>query len=533
MQHTASPPVGRLPRVAAWLPRVAAWLTQLQGKRVWLVACGLGVLLTLAFAPFKLIPFSFIAFSGLFLLLEGRLTAKNAFAAGWWFGLGHHVTGLYWITIALGVDNGAFLWMVPFALLLLPAYLGLFTGLVGYLFFRLAKHTKTRADRVILLAVLWVLGEIARTEFLYGFPWNHLGYITSAYLPMMQGAAYVGVYGLSLWMALLSVSFALLTDWRKNKLFLIIVAGLSGQIVSYGFFEMNAGSHDGDRPLVRVVQANISQSLKWDPNLQYQALQKHADYSLKADVEPDYIVWPETAMPYPFTSGSSWAEALASVLPEEAALLTGVLRVDKTTGELKVWNSIQAVNHKAEVTAVYDKNILVPFGEFVPFRAVLAPFGLNKITPGSSDFTRGEGARLIDVGGAAPHVQPLICYETIFPGFRTSSEGEQPDWLLNATNDAWFGTSTGPYQHLEMARMRAVERGTPLVRAANTGISAVFDRFGVTLASLPLNEEGVLDVRLPPPENAPTWYNRHGEFTLLIVIFFLFTFCFRAKWNKT
>ncbi|MBM3618969.1 MAG: apolipoprotein N-acyltransferase, partial [Alphaproteobacteria bacterium] len=520
------------PLSAGRLARFAAWLTQLQGKRVWLVSCGLGVLLTLAFAPFKLLPFSFLAFSGLFLLLEGRLTAKNAFAAGWWFGLGHHVTGLYWITIALGVDNGAFLWMVPFALLLLPAYLGLFTGLVGYLFHRLAKHTRTRADKVILLAVLWVLGEIARTEFLYGFPWNHLGYITSAYLPMMQGAAYVGVYGMSLWMALLSLAFALLLDWRGNKRFLAVVFSASVLLTLWGAGRITEESTES-RPLVRVVQANIPQSLKWDPNLQHQALQKHADFSLKADVKPDYIVWPETAMPYPFTSGSNWAEALASIVPEDATLLTGVLRVDKTTRELKVWNSVQAVNHQAEVIAVYDKHILVPFGEFVPFRALLAPFGLNKITPGTSDFTRGEGAKVIDVGGAAPHVQPLICYETIFPAFRTSVEGNQPDWLLNATNDAWFGTSTGPYQHLEMARMRAVERATPLVRAANTGVSAVFDSYGNTLASLPLNQEGVLDVRLPQQKNAPTWYSRYGEFTLLIVIFFLFTFCFRGKWNKT
>lgn len=502
----------------------------LQGKKRWLFACTLGIVLTLAFAPFHLLIAAVIAFTGFFLLLESCSTPKAAFAAGWWFGLGHHVTGLYWITIALGVDNGAFLWMVPFALLLLPAYLALFTGLIGWIFHRLSSYIESRWQKLLFFGILWVLGEIARTEFLYGFPWNHLGYITSAFLPLMQGASIFGVYGLSLWMAIIMASFAMLIGKTEKKAFYTILS-LSVFFTALGALRLYHAKATGNHEpiLVRIVQANIPQSLKWNPRLQFEALRQHIELSLRGSVEPDYIVWPETAMPYPFTSHSDWAKSLASILPEKTVLITGVIRTEREGTTRKVWNSVQAIDYLGEVIAFYDKNILVPFGEFVPLRSFLAPFGINKITPGTMDFARGEGAKVINIRGKAPYVQPLICYETIFPDFRTPTIGQQPNWLLNATNDAWFGTSTGPYQHIAMSQMRAVERGIPMIRAANTGISAAFDSYGNELGKISLNTRDAIDVPLFLKPNDSTWYSLYGEKPFYIVILLGFILILNKK----
>jgi apolipoprotein N-acyltransferase len=219
-----------------------------------------------------------------------------------------------------------------------------------------------------------------------------------------------------------------------------------------------------------------------------------------------HIIWPETAMTYAFASGDYWAKELASLVPENGLLFTGVVRAEggvASKDALRIYNSVQAVDHEAVVRFVYDKNKLVPFGEFVPFRGILP---VEKITHGQLDFTPGPGAiAWSDMPERLPEVAPLICYEAIFPGY---SDHTKPDWLLNITNDAWFGISTGPYQHLQMSRARAVEQGVPLLRAANTGISAYVDAYGRVLKMLPLGVTGVLDNKLPKDSQYPTIYIR-------------------------
>lgn len=517
------------------LPYVTSRLHALRGWRLWSVTAFLGIFLTLAFPPVHALPFAVIAFTGFFLLLASRDTAKSAFATGWWFGFGHHTVGLYWISIAFGVDDGAFLWMVPFALFLLPAYLALFTGLAGWLFHRFFAGAPFFA-RLLWLGVLWVASEWGRMEFLYGFPWNQLGNITSAYLPLMQGASIVGVHGLSLWAVLTGGSFALLLAGRRAITGFAALWVVSAGLIFWGHARVQQAPEAGLlADVVRLVQASIPQSLKWDPQGQIEALRIYSELSRQAPAkwEPNYIIWPETAMPFTFSSGSDWALQLAKLVPPYGKLLTGVVRREGEGENLQVWNSLQVVDSEGQVTAFYDKHLLVPFGEFVPLRKALQPLGINKVTPGTLDFSRGEGAKLIRLGEEelAPNVQPLICYEAIFPSYHVPGD-QQPDWLLNITNDAWFGFSSGPYQHLAMAQMRAVELGAPMVRVANTGISAVFDAYGHELQRIPLDVRGIADVALPPRLSAPTWYSVYGEFTILLVNLLLITYCYAVRRKK-
>lgn len=522
-----------LPAAFHW-EHLSTRLNALSGWKSWGAAFVLGMLLTLAFPPFHWLIFCALAFTGFFMLLESRVTPKNAFAIGWWFGFGHHTVGLYWISIAFGVDDGAFLWMVPFALFLLPAYLGLFTGAVGWAFHKFFK-SDALAFRIIWLAVLWVASEWARMEFLYGFPWNQLGNVTASSSALMQGAAYVGVHGLSFWAVIAAASFALLFAGHKARAAFLAIWTISLLIINWGIWreEEMTDAAPASGALIRLVQGNIPQSLKWDAEGRYQAVQIYSELSLNAEQAPDIIIWPETAMPFPFESDSFWANNLAGLVPPGSRLVTGVVRREGEGQSLRVWNSLQALDSQGKVTAFYNKNLLVPFGEFVPLRDVLAPFGLNKVTPGTLDFSRGKGAELITLSDErGGKVQPLICYEAIFPSYRTPAD-QQPDWLLNITNDAWFGFSTGPYQHLAMARMRAVERGAPMVRAANTGISAVFDAYGHEKERIPLEARGVVDFRLPPRLIAPTWYNRYGDFTILSVSFLFITYRYLARRKST
>lgn len=522
--------------------RLANYFRSLQGWKAYAMAFALGVALTAAFPPFWALPLGILAFSGWLWLLQGVHGRKGRFAIGWWFGFGHHTTGLYWICIALGVDGGAFWWMMPFALCLLPAYLALYTGALGLL---LRQRVLPPTQQVALFGLLWLVLEYIRAHLFYGFPWNLAGYIWTISDVTLQPASVFGIYGMSLWAVLFCGAFSLLAkplvevqpDNRLRGFAVIMAASLA--LLLWGAVRLQQADtlvEPSSGANVRIVQANVAQSLKWDPAFQLEALQRHINLSNRPAEEgfaPDYIVWPETAMPYSLERGSRWHSLLAKVAPEQGRLLTGNVRHVGEGETWQVWNSLRVIAPDADIRASYDKHMLVPFGEFVPLRSVLSFLPMDKITQGSTDFTAGQGAELLDIAGDAPQVQPLICYEAIFPEFRTDDMEERPEWLLNITNDAWFGTSTGPYQHLHMTRTRAVERGIPLLRAANTGVSAAFDAFGRMLAHIPLNSANIVDVALPARTIAPTWYSRHGELTLIIICYILFIYIFMSRRKNT
>ncbi len=266
---------------------------------------------------------------------------------------------------------------------------------------------------------------------------------------------------------------------------------------------------------LRLVQANIAQHHKWRDDLRADHFARHVELTAAPAAAPiTLVIWPETAVPYLLDREPERLAMIADLVPPGGLLITGAVRATpEGMTPFQVWNSLRVIDDGGAVVATYDKHHLVPFGEYVPFRGILT---LVKLTAGAVDYSPGPGPRTLALDGL-PSVSPLICYEAIFPGQVTDPD-DRPGWLLNVTNDGWYGVSTGPYQHLAQARLRAVEEGLPLVRAANTGISAVVDSFGRVTASLGLAKAGVVDAALPMALPDPTPFARAGAWPFLFVL---------------
>jgi len=509
-----SRPAGGGHRRPARLAALARRLAGLAGWRRAGAAALLGAIGMLALPPAHLVPALAVAFTGLVWLLDGAAAAPNplraGFRDGWWFGFGYLAVGLYWIAAALFVDIARFWWLVPFAVLALPAALALFVGLVGAVLARLALSGPAR---VLALAVAWTVGEWTRGVVLTGFPWNLAGYAWTAGDAAAQGAALVGAYGLSALAVLIAAAPATLADpgsRARRQGLPLVAAALLALALAGGWWRL-AGAEAGDQPGVRLrlVQAAVPQTLKWDPGERDRILERHIALSRGPGFAAvTHVIWPETAAPSFLDRDPERRALVARAAPPGGLVLVGTNRTTPERREpFQVWNSLQAIAPDGSVVGHYDKAHLVPFGEYLPARAVLGRLGLGKITAGTVDFSAGPGPRTLALPGLPP-VGPLICYEAIFPGAVTARES-RPAWLLNLTNDGWYGRTAGPYQHLAIARMRTVEEGLPLVRAANNGISAVFDAYGRERARLPLDASQVLDSPLPSPID-PTPFARLG-----------------------
>ena len=487
--------------IAALSPsRIAARFRSRQGWRAGVTAFGLGALGALAFAPVHALPGLWLALPGLVILAESRRSTTRAFFTAWGWGLGHHVVGLYWISHALMTEAERFAWLVPIAVPAIAALLAVFIAIPV----TLSLWFPAGWSRVLGLASLWTLGEMARGIVLTGFPWNLMGSAWAFGSLPVQGVAWIGVHGLSL----LTVVLALLPlVWSRRA------AITGGAILASGFAFGLARLWSEEPPpapvALRVVQGNIAQGHKWRDDLRAAHFRHYLQ--LTASVPPPspeagdgqlMVIWPETASPYLLASDLTARGFAADALPEGGVLIAGTPRLERmeegATPPVRVWNSLLAIDDEGAILATYDKHHLVPFGEYVPLRSVLP---IETIVPGNLDFSRGPGPRTVGLArgaqpGLVPPFSPLICYEVIFPG-NVTARGERPGWMLNLTNDAWFGISSGPFQHLAAARLRAVEEGLPLVRAANTGVSAVFDARGRTVASLGLDRTGVIAAPLP------------------------------------
>jgi apolipoprotein N-acyltransferase len=343
----------------------------------------------------------------------------------------------------------------------------------------------------------------------------------------MQVTAVTGLYGLSL----LTVAFAampasLVEPGRdsgpggRGRWIGTAAAALLFMLAWTGGAMRLSGAGDDTVPGVRLrlVQPNIPQDLKWDP----QRLEGNFRVALELSRAPastavTHVIWPETAVPFVLAAEPARVAALAAVTPPGGLLVTGAIRaVRLADASVRAWNSLQAVDAEGRIVATYDKFHLVPFGEYVPFRGLLS---IAKITPGNLDFTPGPGLVTLDLPGLPP-VSPLICYEIIFPD-EVALRAPRPAWLLNLTNDAWFGISSGPYQHFAAARFRAVEEGLPVVRAANNGISAVVDPYGRVVARLGLGATGVVDSDLPGALVAPPYARWGGRVPGLLMLVFV------------
>jgi apolipoprotein N-acyltransferase len=485
----------------------ASRLANARGARLVATALLLGVLATLALPPFHLIPVAVISFTGLLWLLSGERSRRGAFLIGWLFGFGHFTTGLYWVAEAFSVAGFA-VWAAPFAVLALAAACALFPGLaaLGYRVVCTADAARMGAlARVAVFASLWTAAEWLRGNvILGGFPWLLTGYAWTSSIEMIQFASLFGVLGLS-WITVFAAGAPAALAWRSNGWRALSVAWVCLVIVAVSGMSRLAGADIPDAPGVslRLVQANISQFHKWRDDLRNAHLERHLALTMEPASTPfTVVIWPETAVPYVLEKEPGVRARLATVVPPEGVLLTGAVRFNESddTGP-RLWNSLQAVKADGGIVETYDKYRLVPFGEYTPFRWLL---GFAKLTQGQTDFSRGPGPRTLDLSDI-PSFSPLICYEAIFPG-SVLEPSDRPAWMLNITNDGWYGISIGPYQHFEQTRMRAVEEGLPMVRVANTGISGIIDSHGRVRAKLGLGVAGVIDSPLPGALRQPTLY---------------------------
>lgn len=488
-------------------------VTALTGWRRWLLAMALGIAATGALPPLHLLPLLIVAFSGLVWLIDGCDRRRAAIAAGWWFGFGHFMTGLYWFGHAMLTDPERFAWMVAPAILGASTVLAIFPALAA-LAARLASPGVTR---ILTLALTWTAAEWLRGNVFTGFPWNLIGTVWTVSDAMIQCVAMVGTLGLGLITVALAALPATLVDngtgdrlrWRPTVLGVALLALL------WGGGALRLGATDSttvDGVMLRLVQPNVAQHHKWQPARREALFNRHLSLTTSAGFDRvTHVIWPETAVLFFLANEPDRRRIMASVTPAGGALITGAIRTTpEPTTPRRLWNSLHAINNQGDVVATYDKAHLVPFGEYVPFRRILT---MAKLTYGAVDFSAGLGPRTIKIPGL-PAFSPLICYEAIFPQ-AVVDPADRPDFLLNITNDAWFGVSSGPYQHFASARLRAVEQGLPLVRVANTGISAVVDGHGRITARLGLSQGGVLDALLPKALDRATVYARWGDWWLL------------------
>lgn len=516
------------------MSRVAASIAALSGWRRWALAFLAGSLAVLSLAPFFVVPVLWVSFPCLIWLLESAGGQKNplraAAAVGWWFGFGFHLAGLYWIGSAFLVDAARYAWMLPFVAVLMPGGLALFTMIAG-VFSRLAFERLGGWGRIAAFAVIWMALEWLRGHILTGFPWNLGGYAWAGSLAVSQSVSIIGIYGLGLLTVLCAAAPVVFFETKGGARFaaccfaILLAFGMWGAVrLHYAASEMVDGVG------LRLVQPSIPQADKWKPENRLAIFQTYLAMSAEEPAPKDsghaitHIIWPESAVPLFLGREPGARTAIGQMLGPNRTLLTGSIRVQHTRGqdgqepESKYFNALYQINDEGEITASYDKYHLVPFGEYLPADKLLRALGLSQLVSSAGGYSAGPGPRALGVPGAGK-VLPMICYEAIFPGrLRANLSGtDRPDWILNVTNDAWFGNSSGPWQHFHQARMRAIEEGLPVVRSANTGISGVFDPYGRTSALLALKERGVLDASLPVPIK-PTIYAKVGDWVFAIMM---------------
>ena len=503
---------GAIPVAPAQL--AALRLSELQGYRRYGVAFLLGVLAAAALPPVDMTPVLLVSFVGFVWLFDGAQRSREAFGIGWCFGLGFFVAGFYWMTAALFVDIARFWWLTPFALLGVPSGLAIFTGGAALAAHLVCRGLKWRgASRALALAVFWCIAEWLRGHVLTGLPWNLVGYAWSGAFPgnleMLQVTSVIGIYGLSLLTVTAAVLPATLGDLAGRRWPpLIAAAGLLAVCFAFGWARVDGAGTPAMQPgiAIRIIQPSIPETLGSDPAERLANFRKQLALSSEPGGPFNLLIWSEGSAPPCLDRDNGARMAIASVLPAGGLAFVGSDRCDPPAGPPKhFWNSMAVIDHSGVIQAYYDKAHLVPFGEYVPFRSVLP---IDKITPGTVDFSSGPGPRTLHIAGLPP-VSPLICFEVIFPG-AVIDPADRPQWLLTISDDAWYGLTSGPFQHFAISRVRAIEEGLPVVRAANNGISGLIDPLGRVVRRLDLNVVGALDVLLPRAL-PPTLYEQTGD----------------------
>lgn len=506
---------------------IAGRIVLLWGWRRALTAFAAGALAVLAQAPFDFFAVCFVSFPVLVWLLDGTTSegrkgffrkSAPAFVTGWWFGFGYFLAGLWWIGNALLVEADEFAWALPLAVLVLPALLALFYGLAAAL---ARLFWANDIGRIAALAVGFGVAEWLRAVIFTGFPWNAIGYAAMPVPLFMQSVSVTGLYGANAIAVFVFAMPALLGGRRERIAGLVAVVAIVGVAAGFGAWRLGLPAQINPQAVpVRIVQPSVDQSGKWDAALRDSIFVKQLDLSAEEPADdaemPSLIVWPETSVPFLFTDRPDALVAIGQMLQDGQMLLAGAVRVEEGSAETpRYYNSIVAIDSSGEIVAAADKVRLVPFGEYLPFADFLGSLGLQQLVTAPGVFSAGSSRRILEVAGGLG-LLPMICYEIIFPSEIRDTGGAQA--ILNLTNDAWYGDTPGPYQHFRQARIRAVEAGLPLVRAANNGISAVVDARGRIVDAFGLNAVGSLDVVLSAGK-IPTWPYRTYTFLAIILIF--------------
>lgn len=497
-----------------------------------LLACAAaGAAAGLAHPPVGVLP-GLLGFAVLMHLLDGaspERPLRSGFARAWAAGAAFFIVSTWWIGEAFMVDIAVHGWQAPFAVLGLSAGLGLLWGFAGAIYARAAPRPGTRwaGRRVLVFAALFALAEWVRGHFLTGFPWDLPGETWRAGSAMSQSASLIGAYGLSVVTLALAAAPGVLRspDSRRAK---AVTVG-SAALVLAGLYAFGAARLSQTPPAatgltVRVVQANVPQEAKWEEAAFRDIFGRYMRLTAAPSADgraPDVVIWPESAIPADsgaYLAPGTWTRAaLLDALRPGQTLMTGAQRSEQTSG--RYFNSLLVLRREAadlRLLASYDKHHLVPLGEYLPFSPVMTAIGFRALAHIPADFTAGPIPAPISPAGL-PRVQPLICYETLFPGY-TPGGAERPAWIVNVSNDAWFGKISGPWQHLNIASYRAIEEGVPIIRATPTGVSAVIDAHGRPKATLGTSRQGVIDAPLPPALS-PTPYSRlrDGPFWFMVI----------------
>ena len=493
-----------------------------------IICFSVGALSAFSMAPANLWPVLFISLPVLYLAILNAQTLRGAFARGWLFGFGYFVFSLSWIGNALLVDGNPYMWAWPLAVTGLPALLAFFPALaclVAKRFFNLRN-----AWGVVGFSAIYSLFEILRGHIFTGFPWNLFGYTWTDMLPILQILRFSDVYFLT-WLTIFWALTPLIFVFSKSmKHYAIVSIILFTVCILGGLWTLKTLTEENDAVQIVLVQPNIDQASKWDGDKLYAHFEKHIALSKPDNVidRPTLIIWPETALSYRVFELPQAKAAIRKLLgryPNGSSLITGMLRYDRESSTYA--NAMVEIDANANIVNSYSKHHLVPFGEYIPFQEYIP----LKPVAAFQGFKKGEGVKdLKTVSGQS--ITPLICYEILFAGKITSFDAKNSDMIINVTNDAWYGNSAGPYQHLTKTVYRAVETGLPVVRAANTGISAIISANGNIESDTDLfTDEQVVRVISAKRESHGFYNQQKYRISALFIVLLSFVAFFKNRTN--
>lgn len=490
----------------------------------------LGWLTVAALPPFYIFPVLFVTFPLLLWLLEKQKNFRQAFKIGYAFGFAFFAFGFIWIGNALLIEAKSFGWLYPIVWLACGAFFGLFAAFPA----ALSRYAPTKVANYVSFVCWWVVFEWLRSWFLTGFPWNLIGTALAFNDNLLQAASFGGTYFLSFLLLLLAgAPYLYLSSPSQKQLLktLFFILFLGGSLYGYGYLRLKNTPLQEGKTTLRIVQPSIPQTMKWNEEALLQNLRQYVDLSLQKNNENiDFTIWGETAVPFPQNVDNPQLQQILPAVPPHGYLITGLIRYTRDLNTYKPYNSMFVINPQGQVVGFYDKSHLVPFGEYIPLREYL-PSWIRPLANVIGTFGAGNGPQNLTIDNH-PSFGGLICYEVIFPG-QIIDRASRPEWLVNLTNDGWYGDSSGPRQHLVSARLRAVEEGITVARVANTGISALISPYGQIIKSINLNQSGFADVKLPSPSQFSTTYSRFRNLTILLICGILLLICHRRAAKNT